>query len=170
MAQTKAQMQVQFDSTLAAKDEELNTLAQSLESMKSELDKYTGTHGVIAQLRDAFRSENRLAAFTGLLLGGIVPLATWCLAHYEVKGDGLVDVFTGGFTPYLVIGGLVYSAKTVWQWGKLAFGCHWKATGFVLLLEGVLTMSHTSWLNIAALVYLMGINAIATASILAKRG
>jgi hypothetical protein len=68
----------------------------------------------------------------------------------------------------LVAGGLVYSAKTVWQWGRLAFACPWKATGFVLLLEGVMVLSRIEWLSVAALVYLVGINAIATGCLLAR--
>ena len=63
---------------------------------------------------------------------------------------------------YLVLGGLAYSAKTVWQWGTVAFQNAFKAFGFVVLLEGVMVTSHILWLSITALVYLMAINGIAT--------
>jgi hypothetical protein len=60
------------------------------------------------------------------------------------------------------LGGLVYSAKTVWQWGTVAFQNAFKALGFVILLEDVMVTSHIPWLSITALVYLMAINGIAT--------
>jgi hypothetical protein len=95
------------------------------------------------------------------LLGGFVPLASYFVAHYEVKGYDLPLL--------LVLGGLLYSAKTVWQWGVLAFNCKYKATGFVLLVEGVMVLSHIPWLNVLALAYLVLINAVATGCSLALR-
>ena len=46
-------------------------------------------------------------------------------------------------TAYIVAGGLLYSAKTVYAWGKLAFHTAAKALGFVVLLEGVMILSQT---------------------------
>jgi hypothetical protein len=70
---------------------------------------------------------------------------------------------------YLVLGGLVYSAKTVYDWGSLAFKLPIKAVGFVVLLEGVMVTAKTPWLGVVALVYLIVINGVATACTLAKR-
>jgi hypothetical protein len=63
---------------------------------------------------------------------------------------------------YLALGGLLFSARTVYAWGRLAFQASGKALGFVVLMEGVMTMSHTPWLSPAALAYLVAINGIAT--------
>ena len=69
----------------------------------------------------------------------------------------------------LVLGGLLFSAKTVWQWAHQAFANDaWKATGFVVLLEGVMTLSQIPALAIAALVLLTAINGIATGVVLSK--
>jgi len=117
------------------------------------------SHGVISQVRTA--SGNPIALLVGCLLGGFVPLATYFVAHQEVDGYNAALA--------LVIGGLVYSAKTVWQWGLLAFNCKYKATGFVLLVEGVMVLSHIRWLGVIALAYLVLINAVATGCALALR-
>jgi uncharacterized membrane protein (UPF0136 family) len=117
------------------------------------------TVGVIGQVRVALK--NPVALVLGALLGGFVPVATYFVAHGEAQGFSLATV--------LVLGGLVYSAKTVWAWGRLAFGCVWKATGFVLLVEGVMVTSKTPGLAVAALCYLVAINAIATGCLLALK-
>jgi hypothetical protein len=44
----------------------------------------------------------------------------------------------------------------------MAFASGWKAAGFCVLLEGVLLVSRTPWLSVAALAYLCAINGIAT--------
>jgi VIT1/CCC1 family predicted Fe2+/Mn2+ transporter len=113
----------------------------------------------VDQVRIALRPRNRLATFLGFLLGGFVPLASFLVAHFELTA--ITPLYTQKAL-YLVLGGLAYSAKTVWQWGTVAFHNAFKAFGFVVLLEGVMVTSHILWLSIAALVYLMAINGIAT--------
>jgi hypothetical protein len=116
------------------------------------------TSNVVHQVRLALKPRYRLATCLGFLLGGFVPLATFFVAHqlstleplYAQKGL------------YLVLGGLAYSARTVWQWGRMAFANAFKAAGFVVLLEGVMVTSHIVWLSVAALVYLIAINGVAT--------
>jgi hypothetical protein len=39
--------------------------------------------GIIDQVRITTRKRHRIAAVTGAILGGFVPLATWTIAHYE---------------------------------------------------------------------------------------
>jgi hypothetical protein len=119
--------------------------------------------GVVGQIRTALRPETLLATTVGFLLGGFVPLATFWLSHHELDDRPIY----AQLVTYIVVGGLVYSAKTVFAWGKLAFQVPAKALGFVVLLEGVLIFSHTSWLSFVALAYLVGINGIATGCILA---
>jgi VIT1/CCC1 family predicted Fe2+/Mn2+ transporter len=113
----------------------------------------------VQQVRIALRPRNRLATLLGFTLGGFVPLASFFVAHYELTAATHLYMQP---SLYLVLGGLAYSAKTVWQWGKIAFQNAFKAAGFVVLLEGVMVSSHIAWLSIAALVYLMGINGVAT--------
>ena len=100
-----------------------------------------------------------LATTLGVLLGGFVPLASFWLSHHEL--DATRPVYTQ-VTAYIVAGGLLYSAKTVYAWGKLAFHMSIKALGFVVLLEGVMILSCTPWLTTMALVYLIAINGVAT--------
>lgn len=125
-----------------------------------------GELGPVDQVRVAFRRKNRLAAAMGALLGGIIPLASHVVAHGEIDKDG--SLFTQLGT-YFVLAALLYSAKTVYQWGKVAFRDGTKAFGFVVLMEGIMVASRTGWLSVAALVYLMVINAVATACTLALR-
>lgn len=68
----------------------------------------------------------------------------------------------------MVVGGLVFSAKTVYEWTRTAFHCRYKAVGFVVLLEGVMVLASSQWLTIAALVYLIVINGIGTGVRLGK--
>jgi hypothetical protein len=118
---------------------------------------------VVNQIREAAKGKNRLAAVIGVLLGGFVPLATYIVAHYELKAaEGVFQI-----PALLVLGGLVFSAKTVFDWTNAAFGLKVKALGFVVLAEGVMVTAHTEWLCIASLCYLIGINAVATGSRLA---
>jgi len=122
--------------------------------------------GVVAQVRLAFRPRARLATLLGCLLGGFVPVASFILAHREAEFDDL----HGWLAVLLVLGGLVFSAKTVLEWGSMAFHDGRKALGLVVILEGSMTLSHTPWLAGAALAYLVGINALATGCTLSLAG
>ncbi|HEU4544369.1 MAG TPA: hypothetical protein VFR23_24775 [Jiangellaceae bacterium] len=118
--------------------------------------------GVVTQIITAFAAENRLAAFIGLALGGFVPIATYLVAHRANSVTSLPAV--------LAIGGLAFSAPTVYSWARAALGSTAKAGGFVLLLEGVMILSSSiglAWLGVLALGYLVLINATATACRLA---
>ena len=125
---------------------------------EAALDSAPPTNAV-DQVRIALRPRNRLATSLGFLLGGFVPLASFFVAHFELSS---LSPLYSQKALYLVLGGLAYSAKTVWQWGTIAFQNAFKAVGFVVLLEGVMVTSHIMWLAITALVYLMAINGIAT--------
>ena len=114
---------------------------------------------VVSQVRAAVQPKNRLATALGALLGGGVPVATYVLSHHEVTQ---ADPLYAQLPAWLVLGGLLFSALTVYQWGRMAFGSGAKALGFAVLLEGVLTCSATPWLSAGALAYLVIINATAT--------
>lgn len=113
---------------------------------------------VVSQVRAAVQPKNRLATALGALLGGGVPVATYVLSHHEITTAPLY----AQLSVWLVLGGLLFSALTVYGWGRMCFGSGAKALGFVVLLEGVLTCSSTAWLSVGALVYLVAINATAT--------
>lgn len=119
--------------------------------------------GVVDQIRQACKERNRLATFLGFLLGGFVPIASYVVAHFEI--DPAVAVYAQ-LPSLLVLAGLVYSAKTVYSWGQLAFASGAKATGFVLLIEGVMVTSTSPGLAMTALGYLVVINGLATGCIL----
>lgn len=119
--------------------------------------------GVVDQVRIAISRQHLLSTVLGGVLGGFVPIATYAVAHREIAASA-----HGYAMLALVMGGLLFSAKTVWQWGRLAFNDPWKATGFVLLLEGVMTLSGQQSVAIAALIVLTSINAIATGVTLSR--
>lgn len=123
------------------------------------------SNGVVAQVRSAFGPKNRLPAVLGFLLASLVPVAVFAVAHREVDWSA---------APWsqpkvaLVLGGLLFSAKTVYRWACLAFDDKAKAAGFVVLLEGVMVGSSNAWLSGACLFYLVAINGLATAHQLTK--
>jgi hypothetical protein len=110
---------------------------------------------VIEQIERTFAPGRRLAAIVGTLLGGLVPLATFTLVHQEVGTYPMLWL--------MVAGGLAYSAISVFKWGRQAFQMPAKAIGFVLLLEGTVTFSHTHWLAITGLAFLIAINGVSAA-------
>lgn len=119
------------------------------------------TMGVIDQIRIAMK--NPLAAFAGFILGGFVPVATFSISHLDKTLNEYVMWA-------LVIGGLIYSALTVFGWAKSAFDNALKAVGFVVLIEGVMTLSGLPMLSYAALGLLVVINGIATGANLSIKG
>ncbi len=116
---------------------------------------------VVGQVRQTFSKAHRLSAALGFTLGGFIPVAVYVLVHYEV-----------GRYPTLwlmVAGGLLYSAVSVYKWAQQAFQMVAKAVGFVVLVEGTVTFSHTHWLALAGLAVLVSINGISCASALQAR-
>lgn len=111
---------------------------------------------ILDQLEQATHKKNRLAFAFAAPLAGIIPFFSWWLIHFEVSQNPLLWL--------VAIGGLIYSAITVFSWGKTAFQSGIKSFGFVLLLEGILTFSVTLWVSIVSLGFLIVINAIATST------
>lgn len=115
--------------------------------------------GVVDQVVLAVHRRNRLATALGFLAGGAVPVATYLEAHYDINHSGALY---SQITTYLVLGGLVFSAKTVFAWAHRAFHDGWKAAGFVVLLEGVMIVSQVPVLPLVILAILVAVNGIAT--------
>lgn len=118
--------------------------------------------GVVASIKTAVHPRNRVATVAGAILGGFVPLATYTIAHFDARTAPMLWALVGG--------GLLYSATTMFDWGKQAFRSTWKSLGFVVLLEGTMTFAHTMWLAYLALGLLVGVNAIAAGTKLTAKG
>lgn len=116
-------------------------------------------NSVVEQVRVAFKPHNRLATTCGFILGGFVPSATFCILHWDVAEHPWMWAVAAG--------GLIFSAKTVYDWGRVAFGNGAKALGFCLLVEGVMSLSSIFYLAAAALGLLVLVNGIATGCVLA---
>jgi len=112
------------------------------------------TSSIVEQVRMSFKRKNRLAMICGFILGSFIPCATFFVVHSDVLVSRLYWI--------LVAGGLLFSAKTVYDWTKVAFNSGWKAFGFCLLVEGVMTFSTLAYLSWAALAILAVINGIET--------
>jgi hypothetical protein len=113
--------------------------------------------GVVDQVRVACRARHRLAGAVGLAVGGVIPVFTYLVAHRATSAWSLPAL--------LALGGLIFSAPTVFDWARAALASTWKALGFVVLLEGVMVTAHTldlAWIGYVALAYLVLINAVAT--------
>ena len=115
---------------------------------------------VVEQVEKSFRRNNLLAIWWGFLFGACPPIATFTVAHYAVKHESLLQV-ASQFSSYFVLGGLVYSSITVYQWKLMAVQNRLKALGFVLLTEGVMTFIDIQWLCYLALFQLVTINWVA---------
>lgn len=117
-------------------------------------DATTTKLGVLDQLAIAALPQHRLALIAGCILGGLVPAASYVMAHVEAYEHPLKWA--------LVAAGMIYSAISVFDWSKTAFRNAVKAFGFVVLLEGVAIFASTQALSLAALFVLIAINATST--------
>lgn len=124
-----------------------------------------GPLGVVDQVRLALRPGSRLAFALGSFLGAVVPFVTFHYSHTEID---LARPLWLQPRALFVLGGLTFSAVTMYGWGKMAFLQKTKALGFVLLMEGTMVTTRTHWLALVALAYLCAINAVATACNLAR--
>jgi hypothetical protein len=110
--------------------------------------------GVLDQLSVATQPQHRLALGAGSILGGLIPIASFIIAHFEAASTPMKWI--------LVLAGMLYSANSVFEWGTAAFHSRIKSLGFVVLVEGVSLFSTTLPLAIAAVSVLVAINAAST--------
>ena len=141
--------------------------AQVIQLRSKKARRQSKRPGVVEQVRVAFSPENRLATLSGFILGGFVPVGSFVVCHGELPGS---DGWRHWALLVLIGGGLLFSAKSVWQWSAAAFADRWKASGFVVLVEGIMVLSSTVGLSYAALGLLVAINGIATGVILGRDG
>ena len=140
--------------------------AMSKRSKRSrEVVDRSATTDVVSQLECAIRNPH--AALIGALIGGLVPWFGRTLAHDQIPtawssgNQSLVAVLIA-----VVLGCALFSALSVYKFGKAAFGDSKKALGFVLALEGVMLVS-TGATSTVALAVLILINAVANGSVIA---
>lgn len=119
---------------------------------------------ILEQWRSA--RHHPVAALLGALLGGFVPLAAYRTVHYDITMTQPRDLLHPLVA--VVAACLLFSVRTVWQWGRAAFAERMKAACLVVAIEGMMVCSPTPWLAQLALLYLICINAVATACILAQ--
>ena len=125
----------------------------------------SATTDVVTQLECAARNPH--AALIGAAIGGLVPWFGRTLAH-----DQIPAAWSAGSTSLVlvliavVLGCALFSALSVYKFGKAAFGDSRKALGFVLALEGVMLVS-TGATSTVALAVLVLINAVANGSVIA---
>ena len=125
----------------------------------------SATTDVVTQLECAIRRPQ--ATLIGALVGGIVPWFARTLAH-----DQLPAAWSAGNTALacvmlaVVLGCALFSAVTVYKFGRATFGCVKKAFGFVAAIEGVMLVSTGATSDVALLVLIL-INALANGSAIA---
>lgn len=137
---------------------------RSRKSSRNNADR-SATTDVVTQLECAIRRPQ--ATLIGALVGGIVPWFARTLAH-----DQLPTAWSSGSTGlaavmlFVVLGCALFSAITVYKFGRATFGCTKKALGFVCAIEGVMLVSTGVTSNVALFV-LIAINALANGSAIA---
>ena len=110
----------------------------------------TRDYSILSQLR-ALRGQ-RLASLTGAIIGAVVPILVYRIAHHHAAATPALWL--------IVAGGLLFSASSVYSWGLRLFGGQWyKAGGFTILLE-LSTVFVRGWESKLALSVLILINSI----------
>ena len=125
----------------------------------------SATTDIVTQLECAIRRPQ--ATLIGALVGGIVPWFARTLAHDQLpaawrSGSGaLATVLL-----VVILGCALFSAITVFKFGKATFNDTRKAIGFVAAIEGVMLVSTGSTSDVALAVLVL-INALANGSSIA---
>jgi hypothetical protein len=125
----------------------------------------SATTDIVTQLECAIRRPQ--ATLIGALVGGIVPWFARTLAH-----DQLPAAWSAGNSALaavmlaVVIGCALFSAITVYKFGRATFNDSRKALGFVAAIEGVMLVSTGATSNVALFVLIL-INALANGSSIA---
>lgn len=125
------------------------------------------TSSLLGQVRLATAPKNRLALVYGAATGVAIPIASYTMAHSEIM---IANPRLFAVKVAILVGGLVYSSRSVFQWWKLITGSAIQSLAFVVLSEGILVFSDTEWLRLTFLGYLCIINALANGCKIALKG
>jgi len=121
----------------------------------------SATTDIVTQLECAIRRPQ--ATLIGALVGGIVPWFARTLAHDQLPtAKGALAMIMVA----VVLGCALFSAITVFKFGKATFNDTRKAIGFVAAIEGVMLVSTGSTSDVALAVLVL-INALANGSSIA---
>lgn len=125
----------------------------------------SATVDVVTQLEVAVRRPQ--ATLIGAVVGGLVPWFASTLAHKELPATWSAGNHALALVMLaVVLGCALFSALTVYKFGRATFGDTRKALGFTLALEGVMLIS-TGATSTVALTTLIVINALANGSVIA---
>jgi hypothetical protein len=125
----------------------------------------SATTDIVSQIECAIRHPQ--ATLIGALIGGVVPWFARTLAHEQVPAAWSAGNFSlVAIMVAVVLGCALFSALTVYKFGRAAFGDAKKALGFTLALEGVMLVA-SGGTSVAALAVLIAINALANGSVIA---
>jgi hypothetical protein len=133
-------------------------------SSRREVTDRSVTTDIVSQLECAIRRPQ--ATLIGALVGGLVPWFARTLAHEEVPATWSANYALALGMTAVVLGCALFSALTVYKFGRATFGDVRKAIGFTLALEGVMLVSQGATSTVA-LVVLILINALANGSVIA---
>jgi lipoprotein signal peptidase len=105
-------------------------------------------YSILTQLRSL--RKNKLAAFIGILVGAVIPVIIYRIAHNHVAAAPALWM--------IVAGGLVSLVHRFTRGAWKLFGSWYKAGGFTVLLELTTVFIH-GWESYIALGVLIAINA-----------
>lgn len=120
--------------------------------------------GITDQVRLTFQKQNRVPAVVGVVLGSIPPVSAFSFAHFGLD----VATWRAWVAACFVLACLAFSAPKVFRWSVAAFRSRVEALGFVVLLEGAMTLADHRTPMLAVISYvclavLVFINAVVTA-------
>jgi hypothetical protein len=118
------------------------------------------------RFRHAVLPQNRLATCIGSVVGGAVPCAVYWIVHHEV------DATTALYLQpklYLVLAGLLFSALSVYGVARDVFESWAKSLGFVVLVEGSMSLADSVPLSLSMLAILVVLNAVSASIALSNQ-
>lgn len=123
------------------------------------------TVDVVSQIECAIRQPRATAI--GALVGGIVPWFARTLAHEQVPATWAAGNHALALVMIaVVLGCALFSALTVYKFGRAVFGDIRKAIGFAAAIEGVMLVS-SGITSAVALAILIAINALGNGAAIA---
>jgi hypothetical protein len=108
--------------------------------------------------RNNKRRQNGIASLGSLVMGGIAPITSFEVSHFQAPDLTKVNLDASSFLWIVTLGLLVYSAPLVISWFSRYVGMV-KAVGFVVAMETTQTFTSLST-AVPALMVLVVLNAI----------